>query len=566
MPPKFATYFSFSEFNNGVKTTSSQFRAELSKFNGLLVFYACGVMNSLIQDWQGHARPDTVEELVKNSFRPQVAGKIIAELRNPQNPRGVYHRQQLLFVAKEALLVCPSASGNDPLAAAHSGEMARVLLMANDLLPKSLSGHLSTTGQMINVMSDFIPVGEASGFQGPMNKILRSHLMIERFFPDKSGEIRGIFQKATGVSVGDYFALCFATLCRYIDLDFKKYQTDPEKFVLTAGWYSTTPVNLAVILNFLKEISASIDEFKAMLERRSGAGNDFTCFRGKPYLRDDANYLLIDPLFLAEKSESGVFWSINQALPPERRLQFHQNWGLAFEKYVNWLMGESVDGRLNRIYPNPKFLDTGEEVCDAILMCGNSAIFVESKGSTFTADAKYSTNPAKLQEEIEEKLIENNGQRKGVGQLAIRIEEVFRRNQPRGIEGIDLSSVAKVYPVLITRDDIGAALVINAYLASRFRDLFHRKSVSVMVTPPFSFSAQDIEMLCAYLSDASFADLLEERYRAETSLLSSFWLVDNPIIDRLGKRECKVLADERHAYFESVTKVLFPGLKLSGLS
>lgn len=558
MPPTFATYFTFAEFNQGVEATLDQFRAELSKFNGILVLYVCGVMNSLIRDWQGHTRVDAVEQFVRNAFTRQGADLILAGMNNPQRPRGIFHRQQLLFVSKEALSVCPERGGNDPLAPTHSGEMARVLLMANDLLPKRLSVPLPTTEQMINVMSDFIPIGEASGFQIPIYKILRSRIMIERFLPNDV-EIKSIFEKATGTSLEIYFALCFATLCRYVDLDFKKYQTDPGSFVLSGDWYRTTPIDPAVIANFLDEISATLEEFKVDLGRRKTASNDFTCFRGKPYLRDDANHLLIDPGFLAEKGESGVFWSINQALSGERRLQFHRDWGLAFERYINWLMGASVDGKLNRIYPNPKFSDTGEEVCDAILICGNSLVLVESKGATFTAEAKYGTDPAKLRGELEEKLVETNGRRKGVGQLALRIEEVFSRTRPRRIEGLDISRTLKVFPVLITRDDIGAALVINAYLASRFRDLFHRKLVSVTVTPPFSLSAQDAELLCAYLRDSSLTDLLEARYRADSNLLSSFWLVDNPIVERLGNRETSVLRDEMHVYFESVTNTLFPG-------
>jgi hypothetical protein len=315
MPPKFATYFTFSEFNNGVKATHDQFREELSKFNCLLAVYVCGVMNSVTRDWQGHTRFDAVEQLVRNSFTPQAAERIVAELGNPQRPRGLYHRQQLLFVAKEALLACPEIGGKDPLVPAHSGEMARVLLMANDLLPKGLAGPSPTIDQMINVMSEFIPIAEASGFQKPMNKILRSRLMIEHFFPDGNTEIRGIFERAIGVPLDEYFALCFATLCRYVDLDFKKYQTDPGSYVLSAGWYRTTPVNATAIGNFLREISATVGEFKTALGGRNTAVSDFTCFRTKPCLKDDENYLLIDPVFLAEKSETGVFWSINQALP-----------------------------------------------------------------------------------------------------------------------------------------------------------------------------------------------------------------------------------------------------------
>jgi hypothetical protein len=145
--------------------------------------------------------------------------------------------------------------------------------------------------------------------------------------------------------------------------------------------------------------------------------------------------------------------------------------------------------------------------------------------------------------------------------LALKIEEVFSRKSPRHVEGLEMSGIDKVFPVLITRDDIGAALVMNAYLAARFREMLHRKSLSVTVTPPFSLSAQDLEMICGYLREASFGDLLEERYRNDRELLSTFWFVNNSVIDRIGNRECKAINDALHSYFENMAAVLFPTLK-----
>jgi hypothetical protein len=71
-------------------------------------------------------------------------------------------------------------------------------------------------------------------------------------------------------------------------------------------------------------------------------------------------------------------------------------------------------------------------------------------------------------------------------------------------------------------------------------------------------------MICGYLREASFADLLDERYRNDKGMLSSFWQLDNPIIDRIGERECKHFADATHAYFRSVAKTLFPGAETGG--
>ena len=500
------------------------------------------------------------EELVRNTFVPQLAERINAAVRDRHQPRGVYHRQQLLFVSKEALVGCQDEGGKDPLA---GGEFGRALLMANDLLPKRVTGPAPTRDQMINVLSEFIPIAEASGSYKAVHKIVRSGLMLDRFFPNDGAEIRQVFENATGVPLNEYFALCFATLCRYFDLDLKKFQQDPSNFVLSQNWFRTTSTAPTIVEKFLAEISASPEDFRILLEKKRGPANDFTVFRSKPVFASGEAHFMIDSLFLAEKSESGVFWRVNQALPSASRQRFYQDWGVAFERYVNWLIGESIDGSLNCLYPNPKFSDNGAEVCDAIILCGDSAVFVESKGATFTAEAKYGTDSDRLRDEIEEKLVQTGGRRKGVGQLALRIEEAFSRSNPRLIEKLDLSRVEKVFPVLITRDDIGAALVMNAYLALRFRELFHRKSVSVTVTPPFSLSAQDLEMICGYLQEASLADLLEERYRNDRDLLSTFWFVKNSITERIGKRECRPLNDALHLYFKNMSETLFPGVEIS---
>jgi hypothetical protein len=56
-----------------------------------------------------------------------------------------------------------------------------------------------------------------------------------------------------------------------------------------------------------------------------------------------------------------------------------------------------------------------------------------------------------------------------------------------------------------------------------FAELFNRKAMAVTVAPLFSLSSQVIKLICGYLKDASFASLLEERYRKDPKMLSSFW-------------------------------------------
>lgn len=557
MRPTMATYFTYSEIAGVPRTTINEFRSELAKFGRGPLIYACSVINSVLKDWQGHWNHEAHDELVSNSFPPEIASVLIAAVHDPQRPRGLFHRQQLLFVSKEAISVCAESGGRDPIALPYMGGLGMVLLMANDLLPKRITHPAPNSEQMVSVLSELIPVAEASGFYKPINKIIRSHLMLSRFFPGGSGEIRETFYNALGIPLEEYVALCFATLVRYFDLNLQKYKTSPGDFLLTRGWYRTISLPEKTIDLFLKDISASAEELQAFLRSRNSGDNDFTCFKDKPIFRDRDTFFMTDPAFLAEKGETGTFWRISKALLVKESELFHGAWGTAFERYINWLLGESVDGVSNKLYPNPKFSDTGEEVCDAIVVCSGSAIFLESKGVTFTSDAKYGHDPAALAKEIEEKLIRTSRKKKkGVCQLAAGIESAFNRKSGRRIDGLDLAKINKVFPLLVTRDDIGAALVMNAYLASKFRESFNRKAVSVTVTPLFSLSAQDVEMICGYLRDASLAALLEERYRNDKGLLSTFWAVDNDALKKIGGRECAALKRALSDYTRMVEKTL----------
>ena len=89
MLQKFATYFTFAEFNRGTPATAEQFRAELSQFNGPAVVYLCGVMNSVIADWQGNRRADAHEELVRNT--------LLRRLPSGSSPNAEAHKTRAVF-------------------------------------------------------------------------------------------------------------------------------------------------------------------------------------------------------------------------------------------------------------------------------------------------------------------------------------------------------------------------------------------------------------------------------------------------------------------------------------
>jgi len=67
----------------------------------------------------------------------------------------------------------------------------------------------------------------------------------------------------------------------------------------------------------------------------SGGPTDFTAFRNKPLLQFVNGLHLIDLWFLAEKYESGPFWSIFASLKSKDKPVFFSFWGLLFEAYMS---------------------------------------------------------------------------------------------------------------------------------------------------------------------------------------------------------------------------------------
>ncbi len=198
MPLTTVTYFTYSEIAQTERTTLNEFRTELAKFSRTEVVYSCGLLNAILCNWQGKSDRKTHDLLVRDSLPPRIANFVIARFHDSDRPRGLYHRQQLLFVCKEATQVCGD-SGRNPLALPYWGGLGIVLMMANDLLPKRIT-HPKTnvTEQMLSVMSEMIPVAEASGFYRPINKIIRSYLLLNRFLPETTLNVAETFRKCRG--------------------------------------------------------------------------------------------------------------------------------------------------------------------------------------------------------------------------------------------------------------------------------------------------------------------------------------------------------------------------------
>jgi hypothetical protein len=541
MPPALLTYIIARELTGRV-TTEEEFRNRLRRFSRNSVVRLSSVLNLVLSNWAGDYDFDAHEKLARSFFPPPIATRII------NSKRLAFHRHQLLFVAQQALRHC--GDGAREMTPPYWGGFGVVLLMASELLYTPVPHGGTPSEELARKVCQILPDMEVNGIQSYQNKIARSYAMTSRFIEPFRGkanffDVSKLFENAAGVPLETYQALLFGSVSRFTKLDDLKKSVNPADFAVPEGWFRNTTVSSERIERFFEFVSGSAESFaKAVIEKKPNP-NDFTIFRDKPMFQEQGHFYPTDLSFLAEKFESGTFWRVHNSLQPSERANFHSFWGNVFESYITWIMSSSVDGKTNRFCPDPKYAGRPtDQVSDGIVICGRSAVVIEYKSSTFTVAGKYGGDAAKLDSELKSKLVGTDEARKGVHQLADAVQKLCRQKDPDQVEGLDMYGITTVFPLIITRDDLGSAFYMNAYLNWHFQALIKGKRFLRSVTPLFCMSANDLENLSPFLADTSLADILSARYKQDKKLMFSLWTVENAVLQRRGPRKSTLLNHE----------------------
>jgi len=152
----------------------------------------------------------------------------------------------------------------------------------------------------------------------------------------------------------------------YLSLDFERLRKKEDSIMITKEWFTKAGIRPVTVDHFFEEVSAFPDTLATHFSSRDGGPSDMTWFRDKPIcrLKEDAVFTL-DTKFLTDKLDSGIFWRVhNHFHSGKEKEQLHNYWGIAFENYLNWLLGQACRNSRNKFYPTPHYKKTGEEVCD----------------------------------------------------------------------------------------------------------------------------------------------------------------------------------------------------------
>jgi len=446
-------------------------------------------MNALLRSEDEPVNIQAHDSLVRNLFDGATAARLLAPR---EERRYVFHRQQILFVAKAALLHC--GDNNQAIDPARFKELGRVFLMAGDHLASPPNKPEPLPERFAYFASMMLPVQEASGFHRYDHKMARSFSMLNDSAPHlrerhpRYWDIPGLFEQLAGLPLITFQSLLFGALTKFLQFDPKAYMNDPRRYGLNQSCFRSTIVGRELIDAFLNCVSSTPETFKQSFQTSDWGPSDFTPFPDRPLFKDGDYYFLIDFAFLAEKFETNPFWRVHNSLQSNAdKTDLHAFWGEVFERYDNDVLGASCNGKVNVVHDSPDFEDQSSgQACDALIVCGTSAVFAEMKGATFSSRSKYANDYRRLMAEVDAKLVqEPDGHAKAVYQLKRSIGLAFDRSTPRAINGVDLRLVDTVYPLIITRDDIGSVFAINGYLQLKFSEAIKNLSLSVQVTPLF---------------------------------------------------------------------------------
>ena len=246
--------------------------------------------------------------------------------------------------------------------------------------------------------------------------------------------------------------------------------------------------------------------------------HDFTPFRKRPFFEAfDGHCMPIHPSFIQEKLEAGLFWTIFHTLRDnEERVELFRLWGHLFEVYINETLSAAshADGRF---IPFPKYLDTGEEAFDGIILQGETCFVFECKGGFLKAEAKYSDDPDILMPDLEMKF--GSSKTGALRQLASHITRVFARKpaERRDIGGLDLRNSKIVVPVLVVQEKFVSSPFTSYFLAHSFRSELRKQrlagDINCQCQRLIVMDAYDVEALkaCNSRGNFSLADCLFSR-------------------------------------------------------
>lgn len=561
MATEFATYVGWKEIS-GQSIPLDKLRLFLSQLPKQQVIFACSLLNTALGTWEGSVNVDEHDQMLGLMFSPQYAQKLSRFARYGNPKRYVFHRQQVLFLIREAAV---HAKENLPdMETGFGGRLGLCCLIANDLLQHPTVTH-SDIPDYVRLLPEMVIINDYTYRENILGKIARTKFMLEHIGcePELRGrkefvDVPALFEGRVGLSLGDYSTFGIGVLCKYLSFRSQLQFSNPGAFYLGRNYFQIADAKKSALDAFLGDVSVRLQDLTTPC-KNAKHNNDFNALRDRPLVEiQEGAFAPTDVGFLADKLESGVFWRVhNECLSSRKeRDNLHTFWGHLFQAYVSRLLQDVTNpASLNRLISSPMF-DKSGEACDAIILCPESrAIFMEFKSSMLTAPAKYSGEPDQLLSELQEKFVGRPEKPKGIYQLANAITKFARKASPERIEGMPAANM--IFPVLIAKDYALSSPLVNRYLNDEFKKLVYRKNLRVVVGPLFVLTIYELEEISPHLIDCALSEILEGKYQQDKTLSLPFLGSKNRVLEGRAPRTNLLLRRKCDEMFDNAWVTFF---------
>lgn len=366
-----------------------------------------------------------------------------------------------------------------------------------------------------------IPSWEYAVNSSPEYKIKRLMVRTEEFWYRLQAElsvldVHEIFYQATGLTFQHYHRLIYLIFAFYWKFTPEEIcrQDSSEDRSLFFNPNGQSDELTPLYEKLLPHICVSIDELRNIAEEHPQVEDEFRLWRKYPLVKISENQTIcVDFSFLFDKLQTGALWIVRDYLRySEDNGRFMKLWGDIFQDYAASVIerGVNSENTLSResLIIGPKYNQKQSDECtDVAVCCDDTLILLECKATLLSAQAKFGGNFNEFDNNIP-------SVKKGIKQLSksIRMLGNIHKSERLAVEGIDISKVKKIYPILVLSDHIFAAPLMNRFFDSEFQKIMQRISLikHLEVMPLTVLTIMDLESLAPYMSDKPFYAHLDE--------------------------------------------------------
>lgn len=436
--------------------------------------------------------------------------------------RPIFMQAQIKFLAAEVIRLPISPS--DGLETVPDQQLGELLLRSSEALYKPLVKVEGQMEKLANYVALFLPFYELNGPGDPIMSFLRFYIFLAINIPRLPPELRNfdvftLFENEFDFPLKLYCEFVFAFINHAILERKSLASTGHLDGELRKTWFQKTTVPIEQIEKMFATVSFGLSDLP---DTKPSVGfADFEFLRDRPYFATGEALYCLDYEYAVAKLESGTLWRVLRKLPEKKKEAYLGFWGNVFEDYVAWLFETYSNGQINVFHASPVYANEDKPICDAVVVCGTTAVLIEAKLGTCPAKVRYAGDYQAMQAYLEQKLVAGTDRPVGVAQLLVAV----RRLTLGPAESIpaNLRGIKKFIPLIITKDEIASSWVINNYVNQRFQEqMMPEWATQHAITSLVTMSISSLERLMHALSSNALSDVLEQRIAENPELNLAF--------------------------------------------